>query len=132
MKRIATFAFVAVAAVLGAAPAQAQDTNPSTAFVVDKDLAKAGKGVWSAKGCMGCHMIGKKLAAPDLNGLYERRSAEWVKAWLKAPESMFESDADVKAMVQEYNGMKMPNLRLTDAQIEQVMHYIASEQKAKK
>jgi hypothetical protein len=28
--------------------------------------------------------------------------------------------------------MKMPNLKLTDAQIDQVMHYIASEQKAKK
>jgi mono/diheme cytochrome c family protein len=120
-------------ALLGS-PAHAQETKGSgqAAFVVDKGLAKTGKTVWSAKGCMGCHMIGKKLAAPDLNGLYERRTAEWVKSWLKNPEPMFETDAAVQAMVKEYNGLKMPNMKLTDAQIDQVMHYIASEQKAKK
>jgi mono/diheme cytochrome c family protein len=55
-----------------------------------------------------------------------------VKSWLKNPEPMFETDAAVQAMVKEYNGLKMPNMKLTDAQIDQVMHYIASEQKAKK
>lgn len=132
MKRIGAFTLAMVAAVVAATPAKAQDTEASKPFVVDKDLAKAGKGVWSAKGCMSCHMIGKKMAAPDLDGLYERRTAEWVKMLLKAPEPMFENDAALKAMVREYNGLKMPNMKLTDAQIDQVMHYIASEQKAKK
>ena len=132
MKRIAAVAFAMAAAFAVVTPAQAQEAKASTPFVVDKGLAKAGKGVWSAKGCVGCHMIGKKMAGPDLNGLYERRGADWVKSWLKNPEPMFESDEAVKAMVKEFNGMKMPNMKLTDAQIDQVMHYIASEQKAKK
>lgn len=132
MKHYVVAVVIAAGAVLMASPASAQDTQASEPFVVDKSLAKAGKSVWSAKGCMGCHMIGKKMAAPDLNGLYERRTAEWVKSWLKDPAPFFESDEAVKAMVKEYNGMKMPNLKLTDAQIDQVMHYIASEQKAKK
>ena len=79
MKRFMVAAVLVAGAVLVASPAGAQDTKESETFVVDKSLAKAGKNVWSAKGCMGCHMIGKKLAAPDLNGLYERRTAEWVK-----------------------------------------------------
>jgi mono/diheme cytochrome c family protein len=125
-------AFVTGGVMMAAAPASGQETKASEAIVVDKNLAKAGKGVWSSKGCMGCHMIGKKMAAPDLNGLYERRTPDWVKAWLKNPEPMFESDEAVKAMVKEYNGLKMPNMKLTDAQVDQVMHYIASEQKAAK
>lgn len=129
MKRVFLAAVIALGAGLVAAPVHAQESAP---LVVDKNLAKAGKNVWSAKGCMGCHMIGKKMAAPDLNGLYERRSVEWVRTWLKTPEPMFETDEAVKAMVKEYNGLKMPNMKLTDAQIDQVMHYIASEQKAKK
>jgi protein SCO1/2 len=122
--------------VLVSAPAYAQDQQPSSAvaaFVVDKELAKTGKNVWTSKGCMGCHTIGKgKLAGPDLNGLYERRETDWVKTWLKNPEAMYETDETVKAMLKEWNGLKMPNLKLKDAEIDAVMHYIGEQQKAKK
>lgn len=129
---------VTAAAVLIAKPAFAQDKSSEAApqsaeFVVDKTLAKTGKNVWAAKGCMGCHTIGKgQMAAPDLNGLYERRTVEWIKTWLKDPTPMFETDETAKAMLKEWNGLKMPNMKLSDADIDAVMHYIASEQKANK
>lgn len=130
---VAFFQFaIASCAILGTSTAHAQGIKASKPFLVDKALVNAGKNVWSAKGCMACHMIGKEMAAPDLNGLYERRSAEWIKSWLKDPAPFFESDDAIKAMVKQYNGMKMPNLKLTEAEIDQVMHYIASQQKSKK
>src|SRR5512134_2344697 len=125
MKATAALGLIAGALVLAAVPAQAQEpqaSNGAAAFVVDKNLAKTGKNVWTSKGCMGCHTIGKgKLAAPDLNGLYERRAAEWVKKWLKNPEAMYETDEAVKAMLKEWNGLKMPNLKLSDAEVDAVM-----------
>lgn len=132
----AAIGFGTLAVMLAAVPAHAQEeksNDGAAAFTVDKELAKSGKKVWTAKGCMGCHTIGKgKLAAPDLNGLYERRDVEWVKRWLKTPEPMFETDEAVKTMVKEWNGLKMPNLKLSDAEIDAVMHYIGEQQKTKK
>lgn len=136
MKINAAIVAGACAVMLVSAPAYAQEQQPvsaGAAFVVDKELAKAGKNVWSSKGCMGCHTIGKgKLAGPDLNGLYERRETDWVKTWLKSPEAMYETDETVKAMVKEWNGLKMPNLKLKDNEIDAVMHYIGEQQKTKK
>jgi cytochrome c2 len=136
MKINAAIVFVAFAVMLAAFPTAAQaqqEGSDAPQFVVDKALAKTGKNVWSAKGCMGCHTIGKgKLAGPDLNGLYERRQADWVKTWLKNPEAMYETDETVKAMLKEWNGLKMPNLKLKDNEIDAVMHYIGEQQKTKK
>jgi len=137
MKRMAFLAVVALAAAVSPRAAQAQEgpkasEDAPTPFVVDKNLAKAGKNVWSNKGCMGCHTIGKgRLAAPDLNGLFDRRSQSWVKAWLHDPDAMLAEDATAKALFAEYK-MKMPNLKLSADEITQVMNYIASENKVKK
>lgn len=132
MRIKSTIAVGACAVVLVAAPVYGQEQqkdSAGTAFVVDKELAKAGKSVWSGKGCLGCHTIGKgALVAPDLNGLYERRKTEWIREWMTNPEAMYASDADVKAMVKEWNGLEMPNLKLKDAEIEAVMHYIGEQQ----
>jgi mono/diheme cytochrome c family protein len=119
-----------------AVPAYAQETPaPATkTYEVDKDKAKSGAKVFNTKGCMGCHTIGKgRLAGPDLAGLLDRRDAGWVHKWLKDPAPMFESDSVVIAMVKEFKGAKMPNMKLTDDQIEQLIHYMVDQgQKAKK
>lgn len=132
MKRIFAVALVVLSLGLVVRPASAQGQKASdepTEFVVNKDLAKAGKGVWAAKGCAGCHTIGKgRLAAPDLNGLFARRGQDWVKHWLKDPDAMLASDETAKALLVEYK-LKMPNLKLTDDEITAVMNYIASENK---
>jgi mono/diheme cytochrome c family protein len=114
------------------APAYAQETADGKAstgqFVVDKDKAKAGQKVFGAKACMGCHTVGKgRLAGPDLAGMFERRTEAWLRAWLKDPAPMFETDETAKTLLKEYNNVKMPNMKLTDEQIEQVLHYIADE-----
>lgn len=134
MKKAAVIGGV-LSALMIAVPAHAQEkaAEGSAAFVVDKDQAKAGSKVFVAKACSGCHTIGKgRLAGPDLAGVLERRSETWVRTWLKDPTPMFETDETAQAMLKEYN-LKMPNMKLTEEQIEQLLHYIVDTgSKAKK
>jgi mono/diheme cytochrome c family protein len=137
MKSQVAIAVTVLALVAGVKPLSAQEQKASTSampqFVVDKKLADTGKGLFTAKGCIGCHTIGKgRLAAPDLNGLLDRRSPEWIKKWLHDPEVMLASDPTAQGLLKEYNNLRMPNLKLTDDEILALMNYIASQSKVKK
>jgi nitrite reductase (NO-forming) len=85
--------------------------------------ALAGKTDFESK-CFACHSMGhgKKLG-PDLAGVTKRRSADWIRRWLKSPEEMIAKDRDAKALLKEYNDVPMPNQNLTDAEIRQYMKY---------
>ena len=125
MKREAMGCVLAV--LLLAVPAQAQETGGKEShFVVDREKANAGAKVFTAKACNACHTIGSgALAGPDLSRLLERRSEDWVRRWLTDPTPMFETDSTAKALLEEYNDLKMPNLKLSAEEIDQLLHYIA-------
>ena len=125
IRRIA-LAVGALAMITFTRPAAAQQT-----FVVDTTLVAAGKKVFAARACLGCHTIGKgDLAAPDLGGLLERRTETWVQNWLTNPTAMLESDDIAKGMMKRYNNMRMPNLKLTRDEIVALIHYIENESRA--
>lgn len=120
----AFLAFLVVAALGGVGHAYAQDESLS----VDPQLAKRGKSLFTSKGCLGCHSIGKgKRSGPDLAGVTQRRSLDWLRRYLKDPPAMMETDSIAQELLEEYNYVKMPNLRLRDADIEALLHYIESE-----
>ena len=126
----AVMSSVVMALSVFATPALAQEKSSEQAapFVVDNDKSKAGSKLFVAKMCSGCHTIGKgKMAGPDLAGVLERRSEEWTRRWLKDPTPMFETDDAAKAMLKEYNNLKMPNMKLTDEQIDHLLHYIVEQ-----
>lgn len=124
-----------VAGIVFAASGNAAAQSPqdgAAAFTVDRNLAKQGKSLWTSKMCSGCHTIGKgRSAGPDVAHILERREPEWVRRWLKDPEAMYAADATAQALLKEYNNLKMPNMKLTDEQVEQLLHYMmdASPQK---
>ena len=127
MNRVA-FAVAALSALLLVKPAAAQEVKASGGeeFVVDKKLADAGKKLFAAKTCNACHTIGKgPLAAPDLAGLFSRRTQEWVRTWLHDPPTVLKTDEYAKALQAKYR-IAMPNLNLTDDEITSLMNYIAS------
>jgi cbb3-type cytochrome oxidase cytochrome c subunit len=66
------------------------------------------------------------LAGPDLAGVTDRREAEWLKKWLKNPDELLGSDPLAQEMLKEYKGVKMPNMKLKDDEIEALMHYMGS------
>lgn len=125
--------FVALAFVAPRA-AEAQSAETPAVFTLDEGLAKKGKSLWTARACSGCHTIGKgRMAGPDLAHVNDRRTQAWLKAWLKDPPKMIETDADAKALAAQYNNVKMPNMKLTDDDIQALIHHIAKEsQKVKK
>ena len=126
MNRRIGFMIGALAALAFTQPLAAQSS-----FVVDSALVESGRRVFSNKACIGCHTIGKgDLAAPDLSGLFERRSTEWIRKWLRDPAAMLASDETAKQMLKESSNLRMPNLKLTGREIDALMHYIADETKA--
>jgi mono/diheme cytochrome c family protein len=121
-------------ALLITRPACAQDRSAeANTFVVNDSLARAGETVWSAKGCLSCHTIGKEnIIAPDLAGVFTRRTPAWIKSLIQNPEGLLEKDDTAKALLERYNFLRMPNFSLTDAEIEAVMHYIAAQSRPDK
>lgn len=102
-------------------------------FAVDESIAKKGKTLWANRACNGCHTIGKgRLAGPDLAGVTDRRTVEWLQKWLGDTTSMLESDETAKASLAEYNNTKMPDFKLKEADAMALVHYIAQESKKAK
>ncbi|MEJ2369304.1 MAG: c-type cytochrome [Gemmatimonadales bacterium] len=70
---------------------------------VDVQLATRGEGLFTQRGCVACHKIGEgRLVGPDLMGVTERRSYEWIHAMITAPDSMLQNDSTAKALFAEY------------------------------
>jgi nitrite reductase (NO-forming) len=118
-KRVFAVAVTAVAALLmvpGSASAQANDA-----------ALKRGKSLWQNRGCTTCHAFYKKGAGPDLAGVTQRRSKEWLVSWLKDTEGMLESDSTAKALLVEWNNIRMPAQKFTDADVEAILTFLDAE-----
>jgi len=76
--------------------------------------------------CTACHTIGKgKLVGPDLMSVTEKRSQEWLVAFIKSSSTVIKSgDADAKAISEEYKGILMPDNAYSDSQILSILDYI--------
>ena len=118
-----TLALAATFAIGLPATAAAQDSP----FAVDEALATRGKAVWSKNGCAGCHGFGKKMAGPDLAGVHERRSLDWLRRWLQDTKAMLESDSIARALLAQAKGAKMPQFKLTEPDVDALVHYMAQE-----
>lgn len=93
----------------------------------DQNSVKLGEETFKSKGCIACHTIGKgKLSGPDLLGVTERREEEWLKKWLKSPDTMVLTDPIAKEMLKEFF-VPMPNQNLSDEQIVYLIEYFKYE-----
>jgi mono/diheme cytochrome c family protein len=106
---------------------RAPPSGARTASRVDPALARRGAVIFTNKGCNACHTIGKngKMAGPDLAGVTNRRSRDWLRRWLKDPNAMFGQDSIADAMVVQAKNVKMPNMKLQDSEIEALLNYFA-------
>jgi protein SCO1/2 len=60
-------------------------------------------------------------------GVLERRDHTWLRRFVKNPTAMFESDSLAQSLLTQYNNTKMPNLRLSDQEIDALLNFIAQE-----
>lgn len=84
-----------------------------------------GEQIFQSK-CAGCHSIGEgKRVGPDLKGVTGVRSAEWLAAFIAGPQQVIDSgDKDAGQLVKEYNGLVMPTLGLSQAEVAAVIDYL--------
>lgn len=97
--------------------------NPD--FKVDTELGEAGRELWTRKSCQGCHTVGLgRASGPDLFGVTERRPIDWLKSFLKNTPEMLDTDPVAQALLKQFNNQRMPNMRLTDQEVEALIHYL--------
>ncbi len=86
--------------------------------------------------CSACHTIGVEEGAkagqrpigPDLLGVTWKRDRAWLTRWMKEPNRMLEEkDPLAMSMYVEFNKVAMPNMGLTDADIQELFAYIEEE-----
>lgn len=100
-----------------------------TSVVSAKPLAQAsdGEALFKEK-CIACHTIGGgDLVGPDLKGVTERESKEWLTNWLLAPDQVLASgDPIATGLLQKYKNVPMPNLGLKPDQVDALLAYLGS------
>jgi len=83
--------------------------------------------------CDGCHSLGTEEGlGPGLAGVTKMRDRVWLARWLKTPDQMLaEKDPIATQLFERYNRLPMPNLRLSDADVEGLINYMADSDSAK-
>lgn len=76
--------------------------------------------------CKACHTIGGgKLIGPDLKGVTDRHSEEWLIKFIQNSQEMVQAgDPDAVRLFEEYNKIPMPPNDLTPDQIRDLLLYI--------
>jgi mono/diheme cytochrome c family protein len=79
--------------------------------------------------CQSCHTIGGgALVGPDLKGVLDRRESEWVKRFIGSPDWVIaEGDPIALELLEEFNGVEMPNLSLTTEDVEIIISFMEEQ-----
>lgn len=87
--------------------------------------AAAGETVYRTY-CIACHTIGGgNLIGPDLKGVTQLRSREWLERWIRTPDQVLASgDSIATALLHEFREVPMPNLQLKADQVTAVLAYL--------
>jgi protein SCO1/2 len=86
--------------------------------------------------CAACHTIGRgdvrelaeRRIGPDLYRVGELRDREWLERWLAEPDEMLaEKDPLAMALYAQYDEIPMPNLRLSESDVDKLLGYMDQE-----
>lgn len=93
----------------------------------DEAVIASGEATFKAN-CTQCHQVHKKVIGPALANVYERRTIEWLNAWIKNSQKLIASgDEDAIALYEEYNKTQMPSYPFDDNQVMELLAYIQAE-----
>src|SRR6478609_8890886 len=79
--------------------------------------------------CAACHTIGHgDKIGPDLLGVTAVRDHAWLEKFIATPEKLIAAkDPIAVALYKKYNGVNMPNLRLTDAELKNLIDFLSRQ-----
>ena len=90
---------------------------------INQELATQGAAAFKQK-CTACHKTNAKLIGPAMQGIYERRSPEWVMNILLNPTEMLKKDPIASALLKEYNNIQMLNQYLSEDEARAIAEYL--------
>lgn len=93
---------------------------------IDADLAAQGEEIFSLK-CYACHRLEMRYVAPQLGGVLDRRTPEYVMNMILNPAEMVEKHPEVRKLLAEF-AVPMPDQAVTEAEARAVLEYIRSWQ----
>lgn len=79
--------------------------------------------------CAICHTIGGgKLIGPDLAGIHQRRSRDWLIKFIRSSQTMINNgDPEAIAVFEANNKIQMPDPMISDDQIVSILDHIATQ-----
>lgn len=100
-------------------------TATRVVFAQPPGQASDGEALFKEK-CAACHTIGSgDLVGPDLQGVAERRSHEWLTQWMLAPDQVLAANDPIATeMLKKYKNIPMPNLGLTSEQVKSLLTFM--------
>lgn len=95
-------------------------------------LAEEGENLYRQK-CLVCHSLGEgdRQTGPDLAGVTARRDREWLINFIGNPGKMVANGDPVAVqLLDKFNNLLMPSLRLKNEQVEALLIYLAHPEEA--
>ena len=78
--------------------------------------------------CASCHKLGSKLVGPDLVGVNDRHSQEWLLKWVKSSQTLVRSgDAEAVKLYNDNNKVPMTDAFINEDEIKSVLGFIKSK-----
>jgi mono/diheme cytochrome c family protein len=98
--------------------------HPAAASPLEQ-TAEEGDAVFRQR-CASCHTIGGgKLVGPDLEGVVEQRERPWLRQFISDPGALFAAEDPLALeLLAEYNNLRMPNMGLSDKQVDAVILFL--------
>jgi len=98
--------------------------NPNQANSQD---VENGKNLFE-QNCTSCHKLGEELIGPNLIGVNDRKSKEWLHRFIKNSQKVINSgDEYAQNLYNEYNQTVMPAQNLDTGEINDILAYIEEE-----
>jgi len=88
---------------------------------INQEMVTAGEELFKSK-CSACHKVGKKYIGPDMAGLLERRTPEWIMNMIMNPDEMVAKDPIARQLLMEYSS-PMANQSLTEDETRKILEY---------
>jgi len=91
---------------------------------IDEAMAAQGKEVFTLK-CSACHRLEARYVGPQLGGVLEHRTPEFVMNMILNPAEMVAKHPETKKLLGEFM-LAMPNQNVTEEEARAVLEYIRS------